>query len=112
MNAQAAFFLARRPSGCNETVDDDPFRTGSPMIDPHSVFLLLSALGAVIGIILLVTVLKLNPFLSLLLASLALAIVSGMPMADVIHSFEAGVGDARAHRHRGRARHHARQDDG
>ena len=40
------------------------------MIDPHSIFLLLSALGAVIGIILLVTVLKLNPFLSLLLASL------------------------------------------
>jgi GntP family gluconate:H+ symporter len=67
------------------------------MIDPHSIFLLLSALGAVIGIILLVTVLKLNPFLSLLLASLALAIVSGMPMASVIHSFEAGVGGTLGH---------------
>ena len=54
-------------------------KTGKPMIDPHSIFLLLAALGAVIGIILLVTVLKLNPFLSLLLASLALAMVSGMP---------------------------------
>jgi GntP family gluconate:H+ symporter len=67
------------------------------MIDPHSVFLLLSALGAVIGIILLVAVLKLNPFLSLFLASLALAIVVGMPMRNVIHSFEAGVGATLGH---------------
>jgi gluconate:H+ symporter, GntP family len=67
------------------------------MIDPHSIFLLLSALGAVIGIILLVTLLKLNPFLSLLLASLALAIVAGMPMADVVHSFEVGVGNVLGH---------------
>jgi len=67
------------------------------MIDPHSIFLLLSALVAVIGIILLVTVLKLNPFLSLLLASLALAIAAGMPMADVIHSFEVGVGNTLGH---------------
>ena len=67
------------------------------MIDPHSIYLLLCALGAVIGIILAVTVLKLNPFLSLLLASLALAIASGMPMADVIHSFETGVGNTLGH---------------
>jgi GntP family gluconate:H+ symporter len=67
------------------------------MIDSHSVFLLLSALGAVIGIILLVTVLKLNPFLSLLLASLGLAIVAGMPLAGVVHSFETGVGGTLGH---------------
>jgi GntP family gluconate:H+ symporter len=67
------------------------------MIDPHSVFLLLAALGAVIGIILLVTWLKLNPFLSLLIASLALAIVAGMPMSDVVHSFESGVGNVLGH---------------
>ena len=67
------------------------------MIDPHSIFLLLSALGAVIGIILLVTLLKLNPFLSLLLASLALAIVAGMPLAAVVHSFETGVGNVLNH---------------
>src|SRR5215472_3641744 len=67
------------------------------MIDPHSVFLLLSALGAVIGIILLVAVLKLNPFLSLFVASLALAIVVGMPMGSVIRSFEVGVGATLGH---------------
>jgi GntP family gluconate:H+ symporter len=67
------------------------------MIDPHSIFLLLTALGAVIGIILLVTVFKLNPFLSLLLASLALAIFAGMPLTGVVHSFEAGVGGTLGH---------------
>ena len=67
------------------------------MIDPHSIFLLLSALGAVVGIILLVTVLKLNPFLSLLIASLALAIVARMPMGGVVHSFEVGVGNTLGH---------------
>src|SRR3569623_425195 len=67
------------------------------MIDPHSIFLLLSALGAVPGIILLVTLLKLNPFLSLLLASLALAIVAGMPLSAVVHSFEVGVGNVLGH---------------
>ena len=67
------------------------------MIDPHSAFLLISVLGAVIGIILLVAVLKLNPFLSLFVASLALAIVVGMPMGSVIRSFEAGVGATLGH---------------
>ena len=57
--------LAAQPSGSNDSRSHLP-ETGQPMIDPHSIFLLLSALGAVIGIILLVTVLKLNPFLSLL----------------------------------------------
>ena len=67
------------------------------MIDSHSIFLLLSALGAVIGLILLITVVKLNPFLTLLLASLALALVTGMPASTVIHSFEAGVGATLGH---------------
>ena len=69
----------------------------SSMIDPHSIFLLVSALGAVIGLILLITVFKLNPFLSLLLASISLALVAGMPASTVIHSFEAGVGATLGH---------------
>lgn len=67
------------------------------MIDPHSLFLLLSALASVIGLILLVAVLKLNPFISLLLASLALAMVAGMPLSTVVHSFEAGMGNTLGH---------------
>ena len=49
------------------------------MSDPHSVFLVISALVTVVGLILLITVAKLNPFLTLLVASLFLAVVTGMP---------------------------------
>jgi GntP family gluconate:H+ symporter len=67
------------------------------MIDPHSIFLLASALVAVIGLILLIAVYKLNPFITLLLASLFLAVVAGMPLSTVIHSFETGVGATLGH---------------
>jgi len=67
------------------------------MIDPHSIFLLVSALASVIGLILLIAVFKLNPFISLLLASLSLAVVAGMPLSTVVHSFEAGVGGTLGH---------------
>jgi GntP family gluconate:H+ symporter len=67
------------------------------MIDTHSVFLLVSALAAVAGLILLIAVAKLNPFIALLLASLALAVLTGMPLSSVVHSFEAGVGGTLGH---------------
>ena len=67
------------------------------MIDPHSGFLLLSTLIAVVALILLVAVFKLNPFLSLFVASLGLGIAAGMPMSDIIHSFETGVGGTLGH---------------
>lgn len=67
------------------------------MIDPHSLFLLLSAAAAVIALILLITVFKLNPFITLFLASLFLAVWSGMPLSTVVHSFETGVGATLGH---------------
>ena len=67
------------------------------MIDPHSAFLLASTLIAVVGLILLVAVFKLNPFLSLLLVSLGLGAAAGMPLATVIHSFELGMGNTLGH---------------
>ena len=68
------------------------------MIDPHSMFLIWSAaIAAVIGLIVLIAVVKLNPFITLLLTSLALAIVAGMPLTTVVHSFEAGVGGTLGH---------------
>jgi gluconate:H+ symporter, GntP family len=67
------------------------------MIDHHSLFLLVSALVAVIGLILLIAVVKLNPFITLLVTSLALAIVTGMPPHAIIHSFEAGLGGTLGH---------------
>ena len=67
------------------------------MIDPHSIFLLASTLVAVIVLILLVSVVKLNPFLTLFLVSLSLAMVAGMPLATVIRSFENGLGSTLGH---------------
>jgi GntP family gluconate:H+ symporter len=67
------------------------------MIDPHSIFLLIAALIAVVGLILLIAVVRLNPFLALFLVSLALAVCAGMPVSQVIHSFEAGMGGTLGH---------------
>lgn len=67
------------------------------MIDHHSIFLLVAALASVIGLILLIAVFKLNPFISLLLASLGLAVAARMPLHIVIHSFEAGLGGTLGH---------------
>jgi GntP family gluconate:H+ symporter len=67
------------------------------MIDPHSIFLLVSAFTAVVGLILLITVAKLNPFISLFLASLALAVAAGMSREAIVHSFEAGFGGTMGH---------------
>src|ERR1700751_2369485 len=67
------------------------------MIDPHSLFLLVSTLIAVIVLILLISVAKLNPFLTLILISLSLAMVAGLPLATAIHSFETGMGNTLGH---------------
>src|SRR6202161_3410677 len=67
------------------------------MIDSHSLFLISAAFVAVVGLIVLIAVFKLNPFITLLLTSLALAIVTGMPLSTVVHSFESGVGATLGH---------------
>jgi GntP family gluconate:H+ symporter len=67
------------------------------MIDNHGVFLLLAALSAVIALILLIAVVKLNPFIVLFLTSLALAVVTGMPPAAIVKSFEVGLGNTLGH---------------
>ena len=67
------------------------------MTDPHSIFLLVAATVSVVALILLIAVVKLNPFITLFLTSLALAAVTGMPLSTVVHSFEAGVGGTLGH---------------
>lgn len=67
------------------------------MIDPHSIFLLSATLVAVICLIVLIAVYKLNPFITLFLVSLALALTAGMPLSSVVHSFEMGVGGTLGH---------------
>src|ERR671929_750228 len=51
--------------------------------------------AAVLGIatvVLLITWLKVHPFLALILGSAVLGIVGGLPVADTITSFQTGVG--------------------
>lgn len=66
-------------------------------MDHHSAFLLSAALISVVGLVVLIAVFKLNPFLSLFLAALSLAVATGMPAGAIVHSFEAGVGGALGH---------------
>jgi GntP family gluconate:H+ symporter len=67
------------------------------MSDPHNIFLIVSAVVAVVGLVVLITAAKLNPILGLILVSLSLGIVAGMPLVKVVQSFEAGVGATLGH---------------
>jgi GntP family gluconate:H+ symporter len=69
----------------------------TPIIDSHGLFLLLAAASSVIALILLIAVGKLTPFLSLMMISLALAIVTGMPLEKIVASFETGTGNTLGH---------------
>jgi GntP family gluconate:H+ symporter len=62
-----------------------------PVLDSHGVFLLIAAASSVIGLILLIAVGKLNPFLSLMLVSLGLAAAAGMPLGSVVTSLDTGT---------------------
>jgi gluconate:H+ symporter, GntP family len=67
------------------------------LIDSHGAFLLFSALGAVIALVLLIAYFKINPFIVLLTVSVGLALVTGMPAQTVVKSFEAGLGSTLGH---------------
>jgi GntP family gluconate:H+ symporter len=66
-------------------------------MDAHSISLLLGAVCAVVTLILLISKVKLNPFVTLMLVSLALGLFSGLSAGSVVKSFEAGVGGTLGH---------------
>jgi GntP family gluconate:H+ symporter len=59
--------------------------------------LLVSALVAVVLLVVLIVRFKLNPFVTLLLVSLLLGLAVRMPMGQVVRSFEGGVGAVLGH---------------
>jgi len=67
------------------------------MIDTHSMILLWSAVASVIALIVLIAWAKLNPFITITLCSLALALAAGIPLMKTVGSFEAGVGATLGH---------------
>ena len=67
------------------------------MTDAHSMVLLCSAVTAVVALVVLIAWVRLNPFLTLLICSLGLAVASGVPLPRVVSSFEAGLGSTLGH---------------
>jgi GntP family gluconate:H+ symporter len=67
------------------------------MIDAHLIYLLSAAVVAVVGLILLIAVAKLNPLITLLVTSVALGLATGMAPHEVMHAFEQGVGATLGH---------------
>ncbi|WP_127127931.1 gluconate:H+ symporter [Georgenia sp. SYP-B2076] len=55
--------------------------------------LIIATVLAIAAVVLLITWLKINPFLSLMIGSAVLAIVSGFNIGDAVTSFSKGVGD-------------------
>lgn len=60
-------------------------------------FLLVSAATAVVALIFLIAVVKLNPFITLVVVSCGLALTAGMPIGAIVKSFETGVGNTLGH---------------
>lgn len=58
-----------------------------------STLLLVYALGAVIALILLIARVKWHPFVALIVVSLTMGVVAGMPPAAAVKSFQDGVGN-------------------
>ena len=63
----------------------------------REVFLVLLGLASVGGLIFLIARLKLNPFIALLVTSLALGAAAGLPLDKLLSIYEAGVGNALGH---------------
>ncbi|KAF0812074.1 High-affinity gluconate transporter [Andreprevotia sp. IGB-42] len=59
--------------------------------------LLVYAAVAIIALVLLIARYKLNPFITLTIVSLGLALVAGMPAKDIVASYEGGVGKTLGH---------------
>jgi GntP family gluconate:H+ symporter len=70
--------------------------TDTPKPIAPSAQLVVATLVGIAVIVLLITVLKLHPFLSLTIGSLVVALVAGENLADAIESFTTGFGDTAA----------------
>ncbi|MDB4884189.1 MAG: permease DsdX [Gemmatimonadetes bacterium] len=59
--------------------------------------LLLLAAVAIVALVVLIARFKLNPFVTLVVVSLALGVAVGMPMGTIVKAFETGVGNTLGH---------------
>jgi len=63
----------------------------------HGTPLLVYAAVAIVALVVLIARFKLNPFVTLVIVSLALGVSVGMPMGGVVKAFEMGVGNTLGH---------------
>src|SRR5471030_958133 len=70
---------------------------GASMATVQGSLLLVYALVAIIALVVLIARFKLNPFITLMVVSVALALAVGMPMTSILKSFETGVGGTLGH---------------
>ena len=59
--------------------------------------LLVYAAVSIVALVVLIARFKLNPFVTLVVVSLALGVAVGMPMAGIVKAFETGVGNTLGH---------------
>jgi len=59
----------------------------------HDTRLLIAALGGIAVIVVLISWLKLHPFLSLALGAATLGVLAGMPFSDLVDTFTGGLGE-------------------
>ena len=66
------------------------------MVQSDSLLLLLATV-AIVALVVLIARYKLHPFVALVLVSVILAVAAGMPLGDIVKSFETGAGNALGH---------------
>lgn len=64
----------------------------SATVAANGQLLLLYALLAIIALVVMIARYKVNPFIALILVSLAMGVAAGMPLPSIVTSFQAGVG--------------------
>jgi len=68
-----------------------------PTTTVHGPLLLVYAAVSIVVLVILIARYKLNPFVTLVVVSLALGVAVGMPMSGIVKSFETGVGNTLGH---------------
>jgi GntP family gluconate:H+ symporter len=69
----------------------------APTAMVHGTPLLVLAAIAIVALVVLIARFKLNPFVTLVVVSLALGVAVGMPMSGIVKAFETGVGNTLGH---------------
>src|SRR3954453_21106421 len=74
-----------------------PTQPALPAATVQGSLLLVYAAVSIVALVVLIARYKLNPFVTLVIVSLALGVAVGMPMGGIVKAFETGVGNTLGH---------------